>query len=157
MPDDERPPLPPYVRGRPTSRAAAESVRDESQSLMEKLYRWGNRRGPKGWTDEESEIASERKHQSISSRRRTLCIHRRVGWTGRKKKNLTLRPANIWITDQVSREHGIPFVPLKTNNADRLAFVEVHCRVVGPDGRPIESREDLDAQIKRFYGGVPNG
>ena len=49
MPDDGQLPLPPYVRGRATSRAAAESMRDEAQSLMEKLYRWGNRRGPKGW------------------------------------------------------------------------------------------------------------
>ena len=151
MPDDERPALPPYVRGRATSRAAAESMREDAQTLMEKLYRWGNRRGPKGWTDEESEIASERKHQSISSRRRTLYLHGRVGWTGKKRKNLTGRSANVWITEEVAREHRIDFVPVKTNNADRLGYLELHAALTSHDGHRIDTREDLDAAMQRFY------
>ncbi len=143
--------LPPYVSGRPTSQAAAMSHVDSHRSQLERVWSWGNHRGPRGWTDEECELASGRRHQSISARRRRLYQLRRVIWTGRKRLNESNRKACVWVTDEVSRAHSITPIPLPINNADRLAWLEMYCQIQGPSGDVITTRKELDRAIKLFY------
>lgn len=119
--------------------------------MQERVYAWGNRRGPEGWTDAELDVVVNEITRTVRPRRRKLYIDRRVIWTGRKRKNPSGRAANVWVTDQVAREHGIQPVPIPVNDADQIAFLLGVCEITGPDGEPIRSGSELRETMDRYF------
>ena len=80
-----------------TSKAAAHFIAPKAGSLRWRVLRFIIKQGSKGGTDEEIEIASGRKHQTISARRRELVLGGFVRWNGAKRINTSGSPASVHI------------------------------------------------------------
>ncbi|MFQ5921189.1 MAG: hypothetical protein ACE5JV_04140 [Nitrososphaerales archaeon] len=80
-----------------TSIEAAHSQLFQASSVRGRLYRWALKRGSKGFTDDEAEVASGFPHQTISARRRELYLLGLVIWSGDYRRTRTGRRARVWV------------------------------------------------------------
>ena len=90
------PPLPAH-NGRPTSRAAAESMRDSARTLRAKVLWHLVAVGPVGATDEEIQRALDMNANTERPRRIELVEAGRVISSGRTRKTNAGRTATVWV------------------------------------------------------------
>ena len=88
--------LPPHV-DQDTSIEAALSMLESASTLRGRVYRYIDRLGSKGATDDEIEIASGLIHQTVSARRRELVLLNVVVDSGEKRTTRSGRRAIVWI------------------------------------------------------------
>ena len=87
----------PYVVSSSTSRAAADSVKDELPRLEAEVLAAIRARGEHGATDDEIEQATGLRHQTASARRRGLVLKKLIVADGDKtRKTRSGRAAQVW-------------------------------------------------------------
>ena len=94
---------PPHERGSETSRDAAVSMIEASDSLRSRVYRVLVSRGEKGATDDQLErtlhveTGRRQRHQTISARRRELVLLGLVRDSGQTRLTSSAREATVWV------------------------------------------------------------
>jgi hypothetical protein len=84
----------PYVKHSDTSKAAAESMREDAGTLRHKLYSWLYDNGPA--TDEEAQLGIPMSPNTQRPRRRELQQAGLVYDTGERRKTKSGRRAVVW-------------------------------------------------------------
>ena len=87
----------PFVPSSKTSKAAADSMKEDAKAIREWVYRLIEASGPTGFTDDELEQILKKRHQTISARRRELVLDGIVKDSGRVRPTRSKRNATVWI------------------------------------------------------------
>ncbi len=82
---------------RETSRAAAESIAPESETLRDKILAAIRARGRDGLTDDEGEVMLSMRHQTYSARRRELYLQGKIIPSGARRWTRSRRFADVYI------------------------------------------------------------
>lgn len=88
--------LPPHVH-QDTSVAAAISILEHAENLRARIYRFIKRTDRHGATDDELEIASSQRHQTVSARRRELVLMNAIEDSGQRRQTRSGRNAIVWV------------------------------------------------------------
>lgn len=81
----------------PTSRAAAQEIREPSATLRARVLAHIEKTGVMGATDDEIERALNMRHQTASARRRELVLLGKVIDSHRVRKTRSGRNASVWV------------------------------------------------------------
>lgn len=107
---------PPHQSNSETSEAAADEIASSSRTIRFKVYAYIKRRGVRGATDEEVQIALKIQLQTEVPRRRELVLKGLIVDGGMKRRTVSRRLATVWVTPDTYVE---PEVRAKTTK-DRL-------------------------------------
>jgi len=91
-------PAPPYVRDSDTSAAAADQIAPHTAGLRAEVFSYIKRRGSKGATCWETEVALGMQHQTASARIRELFLSNDLFDSGDRRNTGTGRKAVVWRT-----------------------------------------------------------
>lgn len=80
-----------------TSLDAAKSVQYSAGSIRSRVFRFIKSCGKYGATDDEIEIWSGMRHQTISARRRELVLNDSITYSGIKRNTRSGRKAQVWV------------------------------------------------------------
>lgn len=87
----------PFVAGSDTSEAAAESLEPSLNRLEAQVFSAIAARGEQGVTDDELELMTGLRHQTVSARRRTLVLKQLICDSTRRRLTRSGRSAVVWI------------------------------------------------------------
>lgn len=88
----------PRVAGSDTSEAAANSLSGSTLNRLEsQVFTAIASRGAQGVTDDELELMTGLRHQTVSARRRTLVLKQLICDSERRRPTRSGRPAVVWI------------------------------------------------------------